>query len=70
MRVLILCAGFLFMAMLLTPPDLVASAGQAAILSCQYAGRELGNWDCLNFKLSKTTLEVLYSYFSIGHIKL
>ena len=70
MRVLILCAGFLLMAMLLTPPDLVASAGRVAILSCQYAGRELGIWDCLGIKLGKITLEVLYSYFSIGHIKL
>ncbi|BBB67963.1 hypothetical protein UNDYM_3710 [Undibacterium sp. YM2] len=70
MRILLLCAVFLFTAILLTPPEVTVSAGKSLMLACQYDGKEGEIWECLGIKLGKITLEVLYSYFSIGHIKL
>ncbi len=70
MRILLLCAVFLLMAILLSPSEMTASAGKSLILACQYDGKEGEIWDCLGIKLGKITLELLYSYFSIGHIRL
>jgi hypothetical protein len=71
MRILIIIGVLaLLVFMLLAPPELAESTGRAALLSCQQGQTGEDIWECLGIKLGKITLEVLYSYFSIGHIKL
>ncbi|MFZ6735672.1 hypothetical protein ACO0LG_27380 [Undibacterium sp. Ji42W] len=71
MRTLIIIGALaLLVLMLLAPPELAEPAGRGAMLSCQQdqAGEDI--WECLGVKLGKLILGMLYSYFSIGHIKL
>ncbi|MFZ6707928.1 hypothetical protein [Undibacterium sp. TC9W] len=71
MRLLILiCVLALLVIMLLAPPELAEPAGRVSLLSCKQDQTGEDIWECLGIKLGKITLEVLYSYFSIGHIKL
>ncbi|MFZ6640843.1 hypothetical protein ACO0LL_13940 [Undibacterium sp. TC4M20W] len=71
MRILIIIGVLaLLFFILLAPPELTQPAGRVALLSCKQDQTGEDIWECLGIKLGKIALEALYSYFSIGHIKL